>query len=123
MYVDPLVLDLDGNGVELTQYDVTPVLFDIDHDGSEEQTGWVSPTDGLLVVDLNSDGVINDVGEIISEYFNGAIGVGGSPGETPFQDGFDALASLDSNTDNIFDNNDVLIFAMFFTNNFINTFI
>jgi hypothetical protein len=44
---DPLVLDLNGDGVKLTSFAEAPVLFDIDHDGgSKELTGWVSAQDG-----------------------------------------------------------------------------
>jgi hypothetical protein len=43
MPTDPLVLDLSGDGVQLTNYSDSPVLFDSDNDGgSLEQTGWVS---------------------------------------------------------------------------------
>ncbi|MDX1253071.1 MAG: LysM peptidoglycan-binding domain-containing protein, partial [Gammaproteobacteria bacterium] len=50
--IDPLVLDLNGDGVKLTDYGSNPVLFDIDNDGgSQEVTGWVSPQDGILVMD------------------------------------------------------------------------
>ncbi|OUL97951.1 hypothetical protein A8M77_34150 [Variovorax sp. JS1663] len=57
---DPLVLDLDGDGVKLTSYGSAPVLFDADNDGgSLEQTGWVSAQDGIVVHDLNNDGKIN----------------------------------------------------------------
>ncbi|MET3440687.1 Ca2+-binding RTX toxin-like protein [Variovorax paradoxus] len=100
---DPLVLDLDGNGVQLTQYGTAPVLFDTDNDGgSLEQTGWVSATDGIVAVDRNGNGKIDDISETLSEYFGGAAGTGGNAGEKRFKDGFAALKSLDSNNDNLF---------------------
>ncbi|MEK7415508.1 MAG: calcium-binding protein, partial [Planctomycetota bacterium] len=99
--VDPLVLDLNGDGVKLTDYQSSPVFFDIDHDGgSLELTGWVSAEDGIVVMDLNSDGIINDSSEMLSEYY------GGAQGTKPFSDGFAALASLDSNFDGKFDASD-----------------
>jgi len=60
----PVVLDLDGDGVELTALDESSVFFDVDGDGAQEHTGWVSPDDGLLVLDRNGDGVVNDGSEI-----------------------------------------------------------
>ena len=108
-YTDPLVLDLNGDGVQLTDYATQPVLFDSDHDGgSLEITGWVSAQDGIVVHDLNGDGVINDMSETLSEYYNGTVGTGGDPGSQPFANGFAALASLDSNLDGKFDSADTL---------------
>jgi hypothetical protein len=106
-YTDPLVLDLNGDGVQLTDYSTQPVLFDIDHDGgSLELTGWVSAADGIVVHDLNSDGVINNMSETLSEYYNGTVGTDGNPGSQPFVNGFAALKSLDSNSDGKFDASD-----------------
>jgi|CXWL01.1.fsa_nt_gi Ca2+-binding RTX toxin-like protein len=100
---DPLLLDLKGDGVNLTNYGSNPVLFDIDHDGgSLEQTGWVSTQDGLVVYDLNNNGKIDDISETLSEYFNGTVGTGGNTGEKKYANGFAALKSLDSNNDNQF---------------------
>ncbi|MEA2879899.1 MAG: hypothetical protein QOF14_5095, partial [Hyphomicrobiales bacterium] len=81
---DPLVLDLDGDGLELTRADGGNVYFDIDHDGFAERTGWVGGDDGLLARDLNGNGKIDD----ITELFGNAA--------TP---GFGVLATLDSNGD------------------------
>jgi hypothetical protein len=94
---DPVVLDLNGDGVRLTSHEEAPVLFDIDNDGGVEQSGWVSAADGLLVRDTNADGLINHAGELVSEYFGGAAG----SGARPFADGFAALKSL-GNQDNTF---------------------
>ncbi|RUR71925.1 proprotein convertase P [Variovorax guangxiensis] len=104
---DPLVLDLDGDGVKLTQYSTAPVLFDADNDGgSLEQTGWVSATDGIVAVDRNGNGKIDNISETLSEYFGGAAGTDGNAGEKRFKDGFAALKSLDSNGDNVFNSTD-----------------
>ncbi|GFM87062.1 hypothetical protein PSCICO_24610 [Pseudomonas cichorii] len=104
---DPLVLDLNGDGVRLTDYLGAPVLFDADNDGgSLEETGWVSPQDGIVVVDSNANGKIDNISETLSEYFGGVAGTGGNAGEKRFSNGFTALASLDSNADGVFDNRD-----------------
>ena len=100
---DPLVLDLNGDGVRLTSFGEAPVLFDIDHDGgSKEITGWVSSEDGIVVMDLNGNGQIDGIHETLSEYFNGAAGANGEAGEKPYAHGFAALKSLDSNIDDAF---------------------
>lgn len=103
IYVDPLVLDLNGDGVRLTDYASNPVLFDIDNDGgSQEVSGWVSAQDGILVMDRNGNGRIDNIAETFSEYFNGLTGTGGNAGTKPYSDGFAALKSQDSNSDNLF---------------------
>lgn len=73
-YVDPIVLDLNGDGVKLTDYKNNGVLFDVDHSGQQTRTGWVSPEDGLLVRDTNRDGIINNISETFSEYTYHQIG-------------------------------------------------
>lgn len=58
--IDPIVLDLDGDGVELIARDQATVYFDMDGDGIRERTGWYSGDDALLVVDANRNGRIRN---------------------------------------------------------------
>jgi len=81
---DPLVLDLDGDGVTLTALAASNTRFDIDGDGAVERVGWVGPNDGLLVLDANQNGQVDGIDELI--------------GNTHV-DGFDELTTLDSNAD------------------------
>ncbi len=97
-FSSPLILDLDGNGIETLNYS-SGVLFDINADGKTEQTGWVGASDALLVLDLNQDGVINDASELFGEHMLKQDGSKAS-------DGFDALAQYDSNQDGVIDNQD-----------------
>ncbi len=89
---DPLIFDLNGNGVELLDCNAG-VHFDVDVDKNLEVTGWVGPNDGLLVFDLDRSGQIEDMNEVFSEHFNG-LG---------FATSLEALASLDSNHDQLID--------------------
>lgn len=63
---DPLILDLDGDGIQTTNVSGI-AFFDHNGDGFAEQTGWVNPHDGLLVMDRNSNGIIDDDKELFSD--------------------------------------------------------
>ncbi|MDD5366144.1 MAG: calcium-binding protein [Gallionellaceae bacterium] len=89
--VSPIILDLDGDGVETTAVK-TGTYFDFVGDGFAEQTGWVGKDDGLLVRDLNGDGQINTGKELFGSQTQLANG-------TNAANGFVALAELDGNHD------------------------
>ncbi len=52
----PVVLDLDGDGVEIVTLDQSPAFFDFDEDSYQENTAWAGGDDGILVIDLAADG-------------------------------------------------------------------
>ena len=60
---DPLVLDLDGDGLELTRQ-TNGIYFEMDSDGFAEKTAWVKSDDAFLVRDLNGNGSIDNIGEM-----------------------------------------------------------
>jgi large repetitive protein len=60
----PIVLDLDGDGVEFVPL-AAGVAFDYHGDGSADPTAWVGADDGLLAIDRNGDGIVNDGSEIV----------------------------------------------------------
>ncbi len=96
--VDPLILDLDGDGVETTNVK-DGAYFDHDSNGFAEQTGWAGSDDGLLVMDRNNNGTIDNGSELFGDQTilqNGQRAT----------DGFQALAELDSNSDGVIDVND-----------------
>ena len=65
---DPLVLDLDGDGVELiSENNWNGVLFDFNGNGIKTATQWVSSDDGLLVWDRNGNGKIDNGSELFGE--------------------------------------------------------
>ncbi|MCW5607441.1 MAG: hypothetical protein KIT26_05180, partial [Nitrosomonas sp.] len=96
---DPLVLDLDNDGIETIGIGNTVVVFDHDGDGIKTGTGWVKSDDGFLVLDRNDNGTIDTGAELFGVDTVKANG-------TLATDGFDALSDLDLNTDGIFDAND-----------------
>ena len=61
---DPLVLDLDGDGIETTSLLQSGVYFDLDQDYFRERTGWLKSDDGFLVLDWNGNATIDDGSEL-----------------------------------------------------------
>ena len=51
---NPIILDLDGDGIEISVFG--DAQFDLDGDGFQEAGHWVGPDDGFLVLDLGADG-------------------------------------------------------------------
>ncbi|XXQ67823.1 hypothetical protein ACKLNO_09395 [Neisseriaceae bacterium B1] len=90
---DPLILDLNNNGIQaLATNGFAGALFDHDNDGIHTATGWVAAEDGLLVRDINGNGIIDNGGELFGD--NTALADGSKAAH-----GFVALAQLDSNSD------------------------
>ncbi|WP_031435808.1 calcium-binding protein [Methylobacter tundripaludum] len=89
---DPLALDLDGNGqIDAVASTSSTTYFDFNGDGIAEKSGWVAAQDGMLALDANNNGAIDD----LSELFGSAT-----------QDGFVELAGLDTNKDRAIDAQD-----------------
>jgi hypothetical protein len=97
--ITPMVLDLDGNGVRTTSVQ-RGILFDVLATGAPVRTGWTDGHDGLLVLDLNGDGQINDGRELFG---NGTDTPNGKA-----VDGFAALAQYDLNHDGVIDSQDAV---------------
>ena len=94
----PLVVDMDGDGVETVTAE-GGVYFDHDANGFKENSGWVGQDDGILVRDINGNGIIDNGTELFGN--NSVL----SSGEKAVN-GFEALKDLDDNNDGIFDRND-----------------
>ncbi|MEO1656317.1 MAG: cadherin domain-containing protein [Pseudomonadota bacterium] len=60
----PVVLDLDGDGTELIEVSDGGVRFDMNADGIMDRAGWVGADDGLLALDRNGNGTIDNGLEI-----------------------------------------------------------
>lgn len=82
---DPMVLDLDNDGIETTDLRDKSVLFDMDDDGVRDRTAWISGDDGFLVYDRNNNGKIDAHAEMFG---------GDNAG-----DGYRQLQAFDTNQD------------------------
>jgi|GEM_PF-4177699 len=91
---DPLVLDLNHDGIHLLSMD-DGTRFDMNNDGLRDVTGWIAPDDGLLVLDGDHDGVIEGIGELVSEYL-----------VPDSSSSLVSLASFDQNRDSLVDSKD-----------------
>ena len=89
----PLVFDLNGNGIETLGKD-SGIHFDHDGNGFAELTGWVGPNDGLLVLDRNGNGQIDNGSELFGDQSILANGKKAA-------NGFLALADFDANKDKV----------------------
>jgi len=91
--VDPLIIDMAGDGLSLDSWQTSTALFDLNEDGTRENTGWTKAgdDDAFLVIDKNANGNIDD----ISEMFGNATTAG-----------FTELKLYDSNQDNLINSTD-----------------
>jgi hypothetical protein len=104
---DPLVLDLNGDGIQTTSI-ADPVWFDIDGDGTSERIAWTNPAtaEGFLYLDLDHKGRVTSGQELFGA---GTVMPDGSRG----RDGFAALQVYDTpeaggNGDGIIDSSDAV---------------
>ncbi len=95
---DPLVLDLDRDGIE-TVGTGAGVFFDHNGNGIKTGTGWINADDGLLARDQNGNDSIDDGRELFGDQTmlqNGATAA----------TGFAAVGDLDTNSDGRIDGTD-----------------
>ena len=92
---DPLVINFTGNAGELSDIKFT---FDLDSDGVEEQVSALKPGSGFLVIDANSDGIVNNGKELFGP-------------ETG--NGFKELSAHDIDGNNWIDENDAVYNQLF----------
>ena len=92
---DPLILDLGAPGLAFTSGD-NSVSFDINADGVADQMAWTAGEDGILALDVDGNGTIDNGSEIFSPWFDGGSHAGSLA----------ALATLDDNGDGVIDSGD-----------------
>jgi hypothetical protein len=69
----PILLDLDGNGIEPTELSQSTVFMDATGDGRDHRTAWAGAGDGVLFIDVDGDGKISNSHEyVFTEWVNGA---------------------------------------------------
>ncbi|MCU7837462.1 MAG: hypothetical protein KZQ83_19750 [gamma proteobacterium symbiont of Taylorina sp.] len=91
---DPLALDLNGDGLQTTGVK-NGVMFDINGDGKQEKTSFITGGDAFLAYDRNGNGVIDGAKELFGDS-NG------------YQHGFAELAAYDDNQDGKIDQSDAI---------------
>ncbi|MDI1258127.1 calcium-binding protein [Aquabacterium sp.] len=98
----PLVLDLDGDGIEIRQLDGSDrMAFDLNADGIRTRTAWASPDDGLLALDRDGNGRIDTGRELFGDSTllrNGKLAA----------NGYAALADLDNVKDGVINGQDAV---------------
>jgi VCBS repeat-containing protein len=87
---DPLVLDLTGNGINLTTLSGSPAYFDYNGSGIPIETAWITAGEGLLVM-APADGATVTAADMLGAYSG---------------NGFADLAALDSNGDSVINASD-----------------
>lgn len=60
-----MLLDLDGNGVRITELSRSTVFMDSGDDGQLHRTAWAAAGDGVLFFDANGDGKIGETREYV----------------------------------------------------------
>lgn len=109
---DPLVLDLDGNGITTSAIKpAAPILFDQDGDGTKTATGWIASGEAIVVRDLNGNAKVDSGRELFGD--NTILTRGPHAGQVA-ANGFEAQADLDSNADGKFDAADTLFTSLRF---------
>ena len=94
----PVVLDLNGNGIS-TSSAAHGVNYDLTGTGHAARYGWTAGGDGLLAIDLNHDGRIDDGSELFG------VGMKLANGQRA-ANGYQAMAQYDSNGDGVLDARD-----------------
>ena len=85
--ITPIVIDLDGNGIQTISRADATAGFDLFGNGAAVKSGWISAGDAFLAVDKNGNGRIDGIGELFGGTAKGA--------------GFASLAGYDSNGDGL----------------------
>ena len=100
---DPIVIDFNKNGITSTRLDNT-VYFDHDNNGFKEATAWIEKDDGLLALDKNGNGKIDNGNELFGNHTISNTIYGYT--DKKATNGYEALKAYDLNNDNVIDEKD-----------------
>ena len=101
VYYDPLIVDLNKNSLYSGDLG-NGTHFDNEGDGYKEKTAWIDNGDGLLIRDINQNGVVDNAGELFGDQT--LLGTSNQRASS----GFSALAQYDQNADGKIDSNDAI---------------
>jgi hypothetical protein len=90
----PVVIDLDGDGVEFSGIE-DGILFDADDDGVQEQVAWAGQDDAVLVYDHNANGQVDDRSEIAFADYSSTPGATDLEGLRHFDTDGDLMLTAD----------------------------
>lgn len=96
-YYDPIVIDMDGDGIELLPMNGT-INFDHDNNGFREATGWISGDDAFLAFDKNKNGIIDNGSELFGDHSS--------------TNGFEELKKYDLNSDGFINKDDEIWYEL-----------
>ncbi|MBO3712612.1 MAG: carboxypeptidase regulatory-like domain-containing protein [Candidatus Accumulibacter sp.] len=85
--ITPIVIDLDGGGIQTVSRAQAGGAFDLFGNGSAVKSGWIASGEGFLAVDRDGNGRIDSISELFGGTAKGA--------------GFARLAEYDSNDDGL----------------------
>ena len=100
---DPLVIDLNNDGIKGTNLDYK-INFDLDNNGFKEATSWIDNNDAFIAIDKNNNGTIDNGSELFgNKSISNNVYAYTNPNA---KNGFESLKELDSNNDDIIDEKD-----------------
>jgi len=96
---DPLVFDVEGDGIRLVSLGESRADFDLFGVGETQRSTWIQGDDALLALDRDGNGQIDSGRELFGN-FVGAVGY------HEVKTGFEHLALLDADQNGLIDQND-----------------
>lgn len=62
--ISPIVLDLDGRGVQTLSASASKARYDFNGDGRRDDTSWIGATEGFLFLDRDGNGTLSGANEL-----------------------------------------------------------
>lgn len=68
--IPPIILDLDGNGIDFLTLSESKVRFDVNNDGVNDRVSWPTSGNGVLFADWNSSGIVDSRTEFMFSLYS-----------------------------------------------------